>query len=324
MEGVQRGLEQVPQKFGLVGSRCRMLKQCVCGVMCGWLALIGADAMLVMAADAAAEQAIREAAAAYAAAFNEGDLDAVAAQWAEQAELVEAETRFSGRDAIMAAIGSGLDQAPGMTMGIDVDDVIFISPSLARVSGTLQVQFGKEEPGRRSGFTSLRVLEGDAWLLAESTVTPRYDDAIETVAWLAGTWSGQSPLGLPVSFRSKLDLDGHVLISELTIQAAGPEGATVFQAIDTVHADRQTGELRCWSFDSTGARAEGSVVSDGIRINRILTGTSPAGPAGGQSRWVQVITPLDDNRIAVQSIERSIDGQPLPDTDVLILTRTDQ
>ncbi len=277
--------------------------------------------MPVMAADAAAERAIREAAAAYAAAFNEGDLDAVAAQWAEQAELLEADTRFSGRDAIMAAIASGLDRAPGMTMGIEVDDVIFISPSLARVDGSLQVQFGKEEPGRRSRFTSLRVLEGDAWLLAESTVTPRYDDAIETVAWLVGTWSGESPLGLPVSLSSKLGLDGHVLISELTIQAAGPEGATVFQAMDTVHADRQTGELRCWSFDSTGARAEGSVASDGVRLNRSLTGISPAGSAGGQSRWVQVITPLDDNRIAIQSIERSIDGQPLPDTDVLILTR---
>jgi uncharacterized protein (TIGR02246 family) len=289
------------------------------GSLVGSLALVIAAAMPAVAGDGDAEQAIRDAAASYAAAFNEGDLKGIAAQWAEQAELVEAEVRLSGRQQIMSAIEAGLARNPGMTIGIDVDEVIFLSPSLARVDGNLWVQFGKEGGGQRSRFTSLRILEGDSWLLAESTVIPNYDDAIDAVAWLAGTWRGESPLGLSVRLTSELSLDGHVLVSRLIV---GQENEPLFEAMDTVHADRQTGELRCWSFDSTGARAEGFVVSDGNRLNRILTGIPSEGSLAGQSRWVQAITQFDENRIALQSIERSIDGEPLPDTDVLILTRT--
>lgn len=98
------------------------------GSLVGSLALVIAAAMPAVAGDGDAEQAIRDAAASYAAAFNEGDLKGIAAQWAEQAELVEAEVRLSGRQQIMSAIEAGLARNPGMTIDIDVDEVVFLSP----------------------------------------------------------------------------------------------------------------------------------------------------------------------------------------------------
>jgi len=288
-----------------------------------WLTLAAVTAMSASAAESAAgsaeaERAILDAAAAYATAVSDGDLNAIAAQWADQAELVEADMRLVGRDQITAAIAAGLARSAGMQMTIEIEEIAFVSPSLARVNGGLRVQGSADDTGSLSRFTSLRVREGDAWLLAESVVTPIYDNPLAAIEWLTGEWTGTTPGGLPVSLHSHVDLEGAVLFSQLDVGAAGDSEAPVFQATNTVHADPQTGELRCWSFDSTGARAEGLVVTDGNRLNRILTGVTVT----GESRWVQVITPLDENRIAIQSIERSLNGDPLPDTDVLILTRT--
>ena len=63
-------------------------------------------------------------------------------------------------------------------------------------------------------------------------------------------------------------------------------------------------------------------MSDGTSFNRVVEGIPAAGSGASESRWVQVIAPLGDGRLAMQSIERSVDGEPIPDTDVIILEKT--
>ena len=109
-----------------------------------WLTLAAVTAMSASAAESAdgsaeAERAILDAAAAYATAVSDGDLNAIAAQWADQAELVEADMRLVGRDQITAAIAAGLARSAGMQMTIEIEEIAFVSPSLARVNGSLRI-----------------------------------------------------------------------------------------------------------------------------------------------------------------------------------------
>jgi ketosteroid isomerase-like protein len=121
-------------------------------------------------ADADAKQPLLDAAIAYAEAFNSNDMEALAAQWAEHAELFEADQQLVGRDAIMEAIAASRARLPKAQMTIEIDDIHFIAASLARISGRLTMEAVKDGPRISSEFTSLRVLESGQWLLAESTV----------------------------------------------------------------------------------------------------------------------------------------------------------
>lgn len=272
-----------------------------------------------LADQADAETAIRLAADAYAKAFNSSDLEALAAQWAEQAELVEADMQLVGRDAIMVAIEASRARLPKAQMAIEIADIRFITPGLARVSGTLTMSAMEQGPQISSEFTSLRVLEGDQWLLAESIVTTQPQASLGDVSWMTGTWEGTTPGGEPLRIAVSQDLDGQAVVSRITV---GPADDPLVTAIDVIHADAASGRLRSWTFDSTGARAEGVLISDGTSFNRVVEGISAPASGAIESSWVQVITPLDDNRLVLQSIERTLDGEPLPDSDAIILEKS--
>ena len=269
--------------------------------------------------DADAEQPLREAAIAYAEAFNSNDMEALASQWAEQAELFEADQQLVGRDAIMAAIAASRARLPKAQMTIEIDDIHFIAASLARVSGRLTMEAVKDGPRISSEFTSLRVLEDGQWLLAESIVLTAPQASLGDVSWMAGTWEGSSVAGEPISISISRELGGQAVISRITV---GPADEPLLTAIDLIYADAITGRLRSWTFDSTGSRAEGVLMTDGTSFNRVVEGIPAAGSGASESRWVQVIAPLGDGRLAMQSIERSVDGEPIPDTDVIILEKT--
>lgn len=271
-----------------------------------------------LADQADAETAIRLAADAYAHAFNSGSMEDLAAQWAEQAELVEADMQLVGRDAIMTAIAASRARLPQAEMTIEIADIRFITPSLARVSGTLTISATERGPQISSEFTSLRVLEGDQWLLAESIVTTMPQASLGDVSWMTGTWEGTTPGGEPLRIDVTQDLDGQAVVSRITV---GPADEPLVTAIDVIHADAASGRLRSWTFDSTGARAEGVLVSNGTSFNRIVEGISAPDSGGLESTWVQVITPLDEHRLVLQSIERTLEGETLPDSDAIILKK---
>lgn len=273
----------------------------------------------VTAADADAEAALQAAATDYAEAFNSGDMKALAAQWAEQAALVEDGVELVGRDEIMAAIEASRSQFPKMKMNIDVTEIRFITSNLANVSGVLRLAAMEGGPEVRAEFSSLRVLVGGEWILAESVVMSEPQASLSNVDWMEGRWEGVTAGGEAIRIDVTSDLDSKAVVSRITI---GPADDPLVTAIDVIHADARSGSLRSWTFDSTGARAEGLLMSDGTTFNRVVEGIPAPGSGASESGWVQVITPLDQNRLALQSIERTLDGEPLPDTDVIILKRT--
>jgi len=263
--------------------------------------------------------AIRRAAEAYATAFNAGDDKALGDQWTLGAELEEGGTLLKGREAIVASLKQWRAIHPKSALTIEVTDMQPLGEGVARVQGTLTFtkQAGAEPVVSR--FDTLRVLENGTWRIAESRVVPGPRAALSDLAWMIGTWqSTDAKTGSTIDATYEKSLDGHALIGRIKVKRK--DGSTV-DSLDVIHADRLTGRVRSWNFDSTGAQAEGVFSSDGTSFERRLVGT-PADPSlGSRAEWVQVVTPLGRDMLLWHSIERTIDGRAEPDTEPVHLRR---
>jgi uncharacterized protein (TIGR02246 family) len=263
--------------------------------------------------------AVRKAGDAYAAAFNAGDDKALADQWTLGAELMEGGGMHKGRDAIVASLARWRAVHPKAALKIDVTDVQPLGAGVARVQGTLTFTKQVDEEPVVSRFDSLRVLENGVWRIAESRVVPTQRAALTDLAWMVGVWqSTDAKTGTTIDATYEKSLGGHTIVGRIKVRRK--DGTTV-ESIDVIHPDRLTARVRSWSFDSTGARAEGMFSSDGTSFDRRLVGT-PGDPArGSRAEWVQVLTPLGRDMLLWHSIERTIDGQAEPDSEPVHLRR---
>jgi uncharacterized protein (TIGR02246 family) len=281
------------------------------------IVIVIAVAGLARAADPAAE--IRVAAAAYAKAFNANDTAALADQWTERARLVEGGLILEGRQAIVASLRAWRERHPAATIAIAVGNVDLLAEPLARVDGTIAFA---QKPGAKpvvSRFTSLRVREGDTWRLAESLVIPEHAAALDDLDWLVGTWNAETA-GRPDGGTTSIEivyekqLGGYCLVGRSRIR---PPAGPAVEALEVIHADRGTGLVRSCVFDSTGVQGQGVVESDGTTLHLEMVGTPADRVPGRVSRWTQVISPAGTDRYTMHSIERSVDGVPLPDGEPL-------
>lgn len=270
------------------------------------------------AGDAVAE--VKAAAAAYATAFNKADYAALADQWTERATLGEGSLALAGREEIVKSLRAWRERYPEATMAITVAEVDLLAEPLARVAGTLTFT---SKPGAKpvtSRFTSLRVREGETWRLAESVVVPEHAAALDDLGWLLGTWTKQPTKGGQSSIETVYEtaLGGYCILGRSRI--TGEEGPAI-EALEIIHADRGSGVIRSWVFDSTGAQGEGVVTYDGTTLEKTMIGTPSDRVPGSVACWTQVIAPTGEGRATMHSIERSIDGVAMPDGEPVQLRK---
>jgi len=263
--------------------------------------------------------AVRRAADAYATAFNAGDDKAIGDQWTLGAELEEGGGMLKGRDAIVASLKQWRATHPKAALKIDVTDVQTLGEGVARVQGTLSFTGQADAEPAVSRFDSLRVLERGSWRIAESRVVPTPRTALADLSWLLGTWqSTDAKTGTTIDATYEKSLEGNALVGRITVKQ---KDGSIVESLDVIHADRLTGQVRSCSFDSTGARAEGTFTSDGTSFERKLVGTPGTPDLGNRAEWVQVLSPLGRDMLLWHSIERTIDGHAQPDTEPVHLRR---
>ena len=265
------------------------------------------------------DEVVVQAATAYAEAFNKRDYTALADQWTSGATLVEGDARLEGREAILGSLQGWLSRHPQAMLQIRITGVQFVATTLVRMKGVLVFTRKVGEKPLESRFESLRVLEDGEWRLAESKVLTNHAAALEDFEWLTGTWNATDPKsGASIETIYEKAVNGYAILGRTKIKS---KAGNAFEAIDVIHADRDTGVIHSWIFDSTGARAEGFLESNGTTFNRTLVGTPADSVEGRHAEWVQVIAPTGDGRFTMQSIERTLDGVSLPDGEPLHFRR---
>jgi uncharacterized protein (TIGR02246 family) len=264
------------------------------------------------------EQAIRQAVVAYAEAFNKGDLAALSAVWAPDAEFIDEKgTHVKGRDAITGIFKQYLGELKGARMSFKIVNIRPLSGDVVLQDGTstLTRADGSLDEGR---FTAVWFKKDGKWLLRsvrdlpyDAGEVPGAGGALKELAWMVGDWEAEKGV---VSVSVRWSLQEAFLTQEYRTKQAEGE----LQVMQLVGFDPLTGQIKSWTFDSHGGYGEGLWSRDG---NSWVVETAGVLPNGQTGTALNVIRYADDNTVVFQARDREIGGQPIPDSEVKLVRK---
>ncbi|MCE9553649.1 MAG: nuclear transport factor 2 family protein [Planctomycetes bacterium] len=272
------------------------------------------------AAPSADEKAIRDNAAAYAAAFNSRDAKAMAAFWSPEAVYTNRLTgeQVVGKAAITKQIESQLKAAGKVILEVVVKKVEFVSPNVAIERGTTLFIPEKGTPDE-SNYTAVEVKRDGRWMLDrvtedEKPSVPVAREKLQQLAWLVGSWQDESP-------EEHLETECHWARNEnflILSFRASIAGRTQMAGIQVIGYDAANKQFRSWVFDSDGGFGEGAWTQKGKQWFIHQKGSLPDGRT---SSAVNVIRQLDGDSFTWQSTNREIDGRIEPNVNELRMVR---
>jgi uncharacterized protein (TIGR02246 family) len=263
-------------------------------------------------ADAAA---IKTMAREFAAAFNKHDAKAIAAQWTEQGECVDAEGELvRGRADIEKAFAEFFKASPNAKIQVLVKSVRFPAPDLAVEEGVLrQINAAKDLP-TTTMYSATHVRGGGKWQTAMSREWGAGQDRLEDLEWLVGEWKavGKAP---DVTLSLSRDGDQPFILGKF---ARKNGNKTTTTGTLRIGVDPKTGQLLSWHFAEDGGHGQAAWARDGNRW--VLDAVGVTG-TGIETAATNILARLNKDEITWQSIDRVLGDQPLPDTTPVKLTR---
>ena len=266
------------------------------------------------------ETEIRKAVEAYVQAFNKADAKALAAMWSPEAVYINplSGDEVVGREAIEKQFTAIFAETKGAKLEAATDSVQFISPGVAVEHGTARLVQENEEP-EESQTTSIFVKRDGKWLLdrvtEETIVTPlSHYEKLKDLEWMVGKWTDQDDVA-KVTTECNWTRNNNFLVRSFAIEIADRIDMSGMQIIGWDPAAKQ---IRSWVFDSDGGFGEGTWTKKGNRWSVNQRGVLPD---GGKTSSVNIFTYLDDNTCTLQSVNRTVDGELLPNIDEVTITK---
>ena len=267
------------------------------------------------------EAAIRASAVAFAKAFDRGDAKALAAMWTAYGSVADDEGEIlKGRTAIEDKYAGFFKAYPGAKIVIAVKSVEFPATAIAIEDGITQISVEHAGPPVASRYTAFHVLVDGKWLMAsvrESRIEiPSNYSKIERLGWLVGTWKTQRD-GTTVNTTIRWIANKSFLQRDYTIRK---DAVVTSSGTQIIGWDPKTGQVRSWSFDSSGGHGTGlwSTTPQGWQIES--SGTLPDGTPTA-SRDLLIRVPGEDNVLGWRSVQRKAGQVALPDTPEVVLDR---
>jgi uncharacterized protein (TIGR02246 family) len=262
------------------------------------------------------EQAIRSAVAAYAAAFNKGDMAGLAAVWAPDAEYIdEAGTVTKGRDQIANLFKQFVTDRKGSKMDLKVTSIRMLKGDVAMQDGTAIITGpdGTTDEGR---YSAVWFKTDGKWQIRSARDLP-YDGvtgaggALKDLQWMIGDWEGEKGV---VNATVRWALNKSFLQQDYTVKGADGE----MSVTQLIGFDPLTGQIKSWTFDSLGGYGEGLWDREGNTWTVQTAGVLPGGQTG---TGINVIQFVDDQNVVFRSRDREVEGQPIPDAEVKLVRK---
>lgn len=268
---------------------------------------------------ASADGAIRQSSQAFVEAFNKGDAKAVAALWTDDGDYTDESGRtFKGREAIEKEYASFFAANKGVQIKVIVDSVKLLGDGAAIEDGRAYLEPAPGAPAI-SKYTAAHVKVGSEWLMAtvrDSRVElPSAYKNVADLEWLIGTWTAEDHGAKTVSVCRWIANKSFV---ERAYTITNHDGTTS-SGLQLIGWNPQGEHVQSWNFSSDGGHAIGvwSPRDGGWEAEvRGVTG------AGVSTTATNHLRRLDDNAYVWQSINRTANGQPLPDSDEVVLRRS--
>ncbi len=266
------------------------------------------------------EKAIKERTLAYEGAFNKNDSRALANLWAEEGfyTLPESGQTVEGRDAIRDKFDAFFKKRPKSTLAIAIDSITFPNPDEAIESATATIS---EKDVVRAQMTYKVIYEkiDGQWLISEireilSAKPPKPSPHLKELEWLIGSWVDQDQ-DTTIDSNYQWDRYKVFITQHFSITA---EGKFELEGKQIIGWDPINEKIRSWIFDSDGGFGEGNWRKDGSRWILEIASTLAD---GRKASAVYIFTPIDKDHYTIQSTDRSVGGELLPDIEPVTVVR---
>lgn len=266
--------------------------------------------------------AIRKAVESYVAAFNKADAKELAAMWAPEAVYTNplSGVQVVGREAIESQFAGIFTEAKGVKLEVTTHSIEFISPSVAVEHGSAKL-IESDQTLEESDYTAIYVKREGKWLLDRVTEedvlevqVPSHYEQLKDLAWMVGRWTDQDDQST-VTTECDWSKNNNFLVRSFTVQVRDQIDMSGMQFIAW---DPSAKQIRSWVFDSDGGFGQGMWTK---KDNRWYVQQSGVLPDGRKSTVVNIFTYLDDSNFTLQSVNRTVDGDLLPNIDEVKITK---
>ncbi len=264
------------------------------------------------------EQAIRAAAAAYQAAFNQGDAKTLAALWVADGEYID-QTGFlmRGREVLEKAFSDFFSQNKGAKLEINIDTIKFLEKDVVSETGTTRTVTADGQPPAEGRYSVIYTNRDGKWLMLSVQERPPYPPSnygrLKDLEFLIGDWIDEQPNGpaapgAPViQIKSYWSVNRNFIIREFVATVDGDVRNLGTQRIGW-HAPSQ--QIRSWAFDSKGGIIDGSWSKNGTSWS---VQSTEALPDGQIATAIETVTQNSDRSQTWAVTNRNRGGNILPD-----------
>jgi uncharacterized protein (TIGR02246 family) len=264
--------------------------------------------------------AIFEGAKAFAAAFDKGDAEAVAAFWTADGDYTDQTGKhLKGREAIRKAFAGLFAANKGAKLRIDSEALRFVTPDVAVEDGVTEVIPADGGPPSRARYAAVHVKKDGSWLLSSvrdaAFSPPSNHEHLRPLEALIGDWDSDAdkPEVARVSFAWAKGQNFIVADFTTTFKNVSMGGGTQWIGYDPLAK-----KLRSWTFENNGGFGEGAWSQDGktwaVKHTAVLRD-------GVKATATNVLTVIDANTVSLSSKDRTLDGKPMPDLKEVRLKR---
>jgi uncharacterized protein (TIGR02246 family) len=273
-------------------------------------------------AQSAEEKPIRDLLDAFARAYSAPDLKALAACFADEANVVDSAGESTrGKSAVVEMYASSLEENPNLKLEPKVQEVRFLTPDVARVEGQTRLSTDTGDASEFTRFSGLVVKRGWKWLVAEIREYPApvedvsSYDRLKELEWMVGDWVDESE-SVKSSSTVRWADNRSYLIRTYQVEVKGEKATSGTMFIGW---DPQTAQIKSWLFDSEGGHGEGLWTRTGekewiVKAQGVLRDGRP-----NSATQIHVI--LNNDSAKVSSIDRIIGGQIAPDIQDVVMVR---
>jgi uncharacterized protein (TIGR02246 family) len=267
---------------------------------------------------AADVETIRKLGQDYIKAFEKGDAKAMAAFWTDAGEFTSEEGNvIRGRAAIEKLYADLFAKKEVRKVDMHIDALRFPSNDTALLDATLRRTNAEGETISSSWIHSLLVREGGQWKVAVVREWERdvsQDVSLKDLDWAVGTWVAANK-DKEVMLTYAWDENKAFLQGKFTVKDGGKVTESGQQFVGK---DNSQGVIRSWVFQSDGGFGGGTWTRDGKQWTVESAGVLPD---GSEMTATNIYTRVDADTVTWRSINRKIDGQALPDTEPIKVTR---
>lgn len=262
--------------------------------------------------------AIRDLGTEYVAAFNKRDAKALAGFWSPDAVYTNRLTgdQVTGRDAIGKQFEQLFASSDEVKLEVSIDSIDFLTPNVAIEKGV--ATFVSDSP-EEIPYAAVYIKRDGAWLLDRVTddpqpkVTSHYEH-LQPLAWMIGSWVDEGD-GVSIQAECSWTKNQNFITRSFSASIPGQADLSGMQIIGWDAVDKQ---IRSWTFDSDGGFAEAKWTKNGNDWYVIKKGRTADGRTVSA---VNVMTYVDDDTFQLKTVQRTVDGQLLPNIDQVTVVR---